>query len=645
MLSYFRRLVRSRVGVVVTFIFLVLIALAFAAGDVSNMLPDSGVTGNQVAKVGDQAIGEAELQKRVQADLAAARREQPTMDVAQYLAAGGLESSLERMINGIALAEFARENGMRAGKQAIDGAIASQPGLQGPDGQFSQALYERVLRENRISAAELRTDVAGEILTRQLVAPTIGASQVPETLARPYASLLLERRQGLVGFVPASAARPAAPTDAEVAEYYRRNVARYSLPERRIARYVTVTPATLGGQIEPTEEELRTAYAADASKYAATQTRTITQVIVADQAAATRLAQQVKGGTAIAAAARALGLEPSSFTRVSKDELAQQTAPAVADAAFGATKGSIGGPVRSGLGFHVFRVDDVADVPARSFDQMRSELATQVRERKRLEGLSALHDAMDDSFGDGATLEEVASERRLQVQRGAPVTATGRNPGAPDDVGVPQPVAAAVFAAEEGDDPVLVPLGEDGSFAAVALDSRVPAAAIPLAQVRSRVTADLAAERGAAAARKVAERVLAAVNGGTPLRQALASTGLKLPSVETVSSSRAQIVQSGQRVPAALALMFSMAPKRAKLLAAPRNEGWFVVYLDAIQEGDASKNAAAIATMRRELGSYVGREYIEQFVTAARRALGETRNAGALDRVRQDLAGGGTPAR
>src|SRR3546814_5111820 len=44
-----------------------------------------------------------------------------------------------------------------------------------------------------------------EIFARQLIVPTVGASQIPMQVALPYAALLLEKRQGHVGFVPATA--------------------------------------------------------------------------------------------------------------------------------------------------------------------------------------------------------------------------------------------------------------------------------------------------------------------------------------------------------------------------------------------------------------------------------------------------------
>lgn len=642
MLSFFRRIVHSRVGVVVTLLFLGMIALAFAAGDVTGLMGGQQITGSQVAKIGDNAIGEAELMRRVQSEMQVARREQPELTIAQYLGGGGLEATLERMVSGFALQEWADETGMKVGRRAIDGAIASQPGLQGPDGKFSQALYERVLRENRLGVEELRGDVARDIVTRQLIAPTAGASQVPAELAKPYASLLLERRIGSIAFIPASAANPPAATDAEVQQAYQRNIGRYTLPERRIIKFAAVNADSLAANTNPTDAEIRAAYAADATKYGARETRDVEQVIVLDKPGADRLAAAVRGGTALAAAARAAGLEPSSFTEATREALTQQTAKSVADAAFGATQGAVVGPVRSSLGYHVVRVTKVNTVAATSLESARAELETQVRQRKRAEALSNLRDGIDSAVVDGATFDEVASERRLRTNVTPPITAAGRLVGADGAKPgpVPTPIVQAGFAASEGDEPQLVPLDDKGGFALVVLERVLPPSPLPLAQVRDRVANDLRQERGAAAAKQVADRVVAAVSKGTALPQALAATGLKLPKVEAVDTTRAQIARVRQAVPPALALMFAMAEGRAKALAAPRNEGWYVVALNRIEAKDATNVPGAVQAVRREIGSLVGREYAEQFVGAIRRQLGESRNQNAINQARANLLSG-----
>lgn len=645
MLGFFRAIVKSRAGVVVTFLLLGIIAIAFAAGDVTNLSNGpGGITGNDVAKVGKVDVTAADLRTRAQEEVEAARQQQPTATVAQYLASGGLDRSLEGLITTTALAEFGREQGMVVSDRLVDGQIASIPGLQGPTGKFDVNLFRRLLAERRLTEAGVRQDIARGTLVAQLTGPTIGAAQLPRELALPYASLLLERRAGEIGFIPAAAvATGPAPTGAELQAFYARNAGRYRVPERRSLRYATVTADEVRARATPTDAEIARQYAADRDKYQPTEKRTIAQVVVADRAGADALAARVRGGATVTQAAQVAGLEASTLTGQTKAAYAGQTSPAVADSVFAAARGAVVGPVRSPLGYTVARIETVEQVAGRTLDQARAEIMTTLSERKTAEALAELRASLDDALSGNATFDEAVADAKLQPRTAGPLAQGAvdpMNPGAKPDPAL-VPLVAAAFSAEEGDEPQLVQIGTDGSFAIVAVGQVVPAAPRPLADIRDRVTADLVADRRRQAARRVAGEVLARVNRGTALGQALGQTGLSLPAVRPVSAVRAQLARAEGGAEAALALMFSMRQGTTKLLEAPAGAGWLLVKLDRITPGDASRTPAAVDAARGDIARGIGREYTEQFARAVRNAVGVRTDAAALARVRAELSGQG----
>ena len=643
MLGFFRRIINSKAGFVVTFIVLGVIALAFAAGDVSNLsLGSGGVASGDVAEVGDAHVTVNELRTRAQEEVQAAQQQQPTADMAQYLAAGGLDRSLQSMITATALATYAGEQGMVVSKKLVDGQIASIPGLQGPNGKFDEQIYRRLLADRRLTDARVRADIVREVLVQQLTGPTIGAAQVAPQLALPYASLLLERRAGQIGFIPTAAVPAgAAPTAQEVQSFYARNLSRYRVPERRVIRYALVTADAVKARSTPTDAEIQQAYTANRAQYQPTERRDVTQVIVFDQAGATALAAKVRGGTALAAAAREAGLEPTTIAATQKSAYAGQTSAAVADAVFGAAQGAVVGPVRGTIGFVVARVDKVEQVAGRTLAQARDEIVASLTTRKTADALADLRNTIDDGLSGSATFDEAVADAKIQAITTGPLAATGVDPLAADARPDPAlaPLVAAAFQAQDGDAPQVVQTAPDGSFAIVAVGQVLPAAPRPLADIRDRVAADFAADRRRQAARGIANAVLAKVNRGTPLAQALSQSGVAVPAPRPISASRAQLAQAQGGAEPALALMFSMAPNTAKTLAAPQGAGWLVIKLDAIQRGDASKNPAAITAARRDIGQVTGREYVEQLARAVRSSLGVKTDPTAIARVRADLQG------
>ena len=649
MLGFFRRIINSKAGIVVTFIVLGVIALAFAAGDVTGLRTNGagGMTADDVAKVGKTTLTAAELRARVQNEMETFRQQQPTLDMATFVTQGGLDGTLERSVTSLALDQFGADQGMVVSRRAVDGQIASIPGLQGPTGKFSPQIYQQLLQQRHLTDMQIRSDIARDTLAQQLIQPNMGATQVPQQLALPYASLLLEKRAGSIGFVPAAAmAKGAMPTDGEIAAFYQRNAARYTVPQRRVIRYAVITADAMKARATPTDAEIAAAYKAQAARFAPAEKRTIVQVVTIDQAGANAIAAKVKAGTPIADAARAAGLEASTQTDVTKPAYAGTTATAVADAVFAAAKGAVVGPIRGALGWTVARVEAVRQDPGKTLAQAHDALATELGKTKTLQALSAIHDSIDDSLGKNATFDEVIADQKLSPQTTPGVLQTGVDPDHPE--AKPDPtlaqVYAAGYAARDGDAPQLVQTGADGSFAVVALGRIVPAAPRPLAQVKAQVAADIQADRARIAARKVAGTVLASVNKGTPLQAALAQSGTALPPSRPIAASRAQLAANPQGVPPPLALMFSMAKRSAKLLEAPNGAGWYVIKLDTIVPGDAAGNQAMLLATRSDLARGVGREYVEQFAKAVRAQVGVKIDAAAVARVRAGLLGQGGSA-
>ena len=645
MLTVFRRLIYSKVGAVVAVLLLGVLALLMVGGDISSTRNQgfSALGGNGAAVVvGDTKVSPEELTERVQQQFAQYRQQNPQLTLPQFVAGGGFDATVQQLINGLALDQFGRGQGMEISKRAVDGQIASFPGLQGPNGQFDASMFRQVLAQQKITERNFRADIARSMLVGQLTAPLEKQTTVPLQLAMPYANLSLQRRSGTIAFVPSAAmATGTAPTDAELHTFYSGNVSRYTVPERRSLRIARVTADVVRARVTPSEADIAAAYRSDAAKYAATEKRAITQVVVLDQSSANSLAAKAKAGTSLAAAASASGLASSTKPALTKAALAGQTSPALADAVFAASQGSTVGPVRGGIGFIVARIDKVEQVAGKSLAQAQGEIATALTAQRTAQALSDIQGKIDDALGGNSTFDEVVKDNGLAAQVTAPLLQNGvdpERPATPDPALTP--LVAAGFGMAEGDEPQMVPTGADGSFALVALARVVPAAPRPLASIRDRVAADLRVDRASQAARKIAGQILARVNGGATMQAAWTQAGVRSEGPKPLSASREDVDREQGPSRAPLALMFAMAENTAKLLEAPGGGGWAVIRLDRIQQGDASRDQPRIAAVRQGFGQLIGREYTDQFARAARKAVGVTINKDVIAKAKAALLGG-----
>jgi peptidyl-prolyl cis-trans isomerase D len=193
-----------------------------------------------------------------------------------------------------------------------------------------------------------------------------------------------------------------------------------------------------------------------------------------------------------------------------------------------------------------------------------------------------------------------------------------------------------------GDDPVVETLPGDGGYVVMALGDVTPATPAPLAQIRDRVAADFTAKRADDAAKAAASAVLAKVTRGVPLQQAVREQGIAgAPAPTPLKVRRIQLAQLQGQVPAALQMLFSLTPGKSRMVAAPEGQGYFVVQLAKTTPGNALTQPGLITQTQGDLSRSAGEEIAVQFLTAAQKELGVSRNEAAIADARKRLLVGG----
>ena len=642
MLSVFRRIIHSKFGAIFAILFLGVIAAAFILGDVtSGQFGGASLSGGgTAAKAKGYKLTVAELQDRVQRVFENARRSSPELQIGEFFAQGGGAQVFDQLVQSLTLRAFADDQGMHISKRLIDAQIAQVPAFQDAAGNFSNDSFRALLARERLSEQALRDDIRREILQRQLLAPIGLGARPSENLVLPYASLLLEARQGNVAAIPAVAFLDNKdPTDAQLTDFYKTNSARFTIPEQRRIRYAVVDATRFAQAAAPSDADISAYYNQNKAAYAASQTRSVEQLVLPTEAGAKAIAAQVKGGKSLPQAAQAAGLSVSALEGQSRAQLTSATSKAVADAVFAAQQGELVGPVRGPLGFLLLRVTAVQDKPARPLSAVREEIVKTLRAQKEKQLLNDFTAKLEDQIADGGTFEEVAKDNGLTLETTPPLLATGKQVKdmayvAPADI---QSLVAPAFAMSADDDAQLVPITPDQRYALIAPGQIIAAAPPPLAEVKPLVQAQYKLNAGNQKAKALAEQIQAKVAKGTKLADAIAQAGVRLPEPQTLGGRRADIMRAEQRPPAEVSILFSMAEDSVKTLPISEGRGYFVVQLTKIERGDAKGNPQLLAQVRDQMGDVIGQEYGEQFERAVEKELGVTRNAKAVEQVRSAL--------
>ncbi len=195
MFAAFRRLSKSAVGTIIMVLFLLAILASFALADMSSV--GSGTIGSRsgaLAEVGDEEVTDRDLDRAMQRLLQQAQQQNPGATYATL--AGQIEPLLEQLINQATLLAFADDHGFVLSKRLVDAEIAALPQTRGLDGKFNEQAYAAFLQQERLSDGELRRLIAGALTERLVIAPAASDARVPLGMARTYASMLLEQREG-----------------------------------------------------------------------------------------------------------------------------------------------------------------------------------------------------------------------------------------------------------------------------------------------------------------------------------------------------------------------------------------------------------------------------------------------------------------
>lgn len=642
MLASFRSLSKSKIGTFLVALFFIMILVGFAISDLSNVGTGNigfGMGSSTLAEVGGEKVTDRDMSDAMQRRLQDARQENPEADYASIV--GDYDGILDALITSKVLSAFADKFGFHLSKRLIDAEIAQIPQTRGLNGQFNEQNYQAFLAQQRLTDAQVRQVISTGLLQRLLLAPVAANPRVPIGVATPYASMMLEAREGEAATIPVDLFKAGLnPSDNDLQIYYAGNRRRYMVPEQRVIRIARLGPEQVAN-VSASEQEIAAYYNANQATYGARQTRDLTQAVVPNQSAANGVAARARSGASLSAAAGA-NAAVSSLQGQTRDAYASVAGNAVAAAVFSAQSGAVVGPIQSDFGWVVVKVDSVKSEGGRTLAQARSEIAEKLTAEKRTQALEQLVTTIQDSVDEGRNFAEAAAQAKLQPTTTPLILANGTS-RVDADYRAPAELAPAIQAGFEiapNDPPEIITLPNNQGYALVSPAEVVAAAPAPFANVRDQVRTDWIEGQAQQRARAAAQAIAAKAGRGVPLAQAAREATVSLPAVRPVAARRMQIARATTPVPAPIRALFTLGEGRSRLIPDPQSRSLFVVKVNKIVPGNALLQPALIGQLQNELQNAVVQDYAAQFLTAIRREMDVERNEAAIQAQKQRIASG-----
>ncbi len=612
-------------------ILFIILVFSFAIWGVGDVVRNFGVE-TAVATVGGEKIELPEAQAAARREMARIARQlgnrfEPDENIRRAVAA----TALEQLISDRALRVEARRLGLVAPPETVRDAVFAIPGLRGPDGSFSRATLDTLLRQNELSEPQFLNVIAGDILRQQLAGAVRSGAAGPDAITAPLLAWLMERRIAEVVSIPlASIPEPEAPTEAQLRRYQENNPQRFSTPEYREVSIAVVSPAGLSREIEVSDAELQQAYEQRRNQFETGERRALRQAVLPTEEAARTLATTWRDGADFAAIEQAASAAGGSAADLGLLDRGTMPLPNVAEAAFTAAEGAITDPVQSPFGWHVLKVDRIEPATSRSFAEVRDQLRQEVAHDRALDLAYERANRIEDALAGGEPLDAVARRLGADVTT-ATIDSSGRSP-ANERVALPvgdterEALLRAVFAARQGDPARMTEMGD--AFVAIDLRAVTPPALRPFESVENEVRIAFLSDARRRAAEEKAAGLLAAIRGGKTMAQAAEEAGLTPQRIGPFGRNP----QAAAGIPPELIAPLFEAKANEPTMVETRT-GFAVAQVVQVVPFDPASDPLGLGRLRSEVEQSMQNELEEQFAIALRNRAGVQVNRTLLEQV------------
>ena len=529
-----------------------------------------GGTVRTVGSVGETDIGVRDYARALQTEIRAQEAEQGSalsFAQAQELQIDGIV--LSRLIAAASFEEEARVLGVSVGDANLRQQILEIPAFQGIDGQFDRDAYSFQLEQSGMNEAQFEEDLRSEAARTLLQNAVVSGVEVPSVYTDTLMQYIGERRaitwamldQGdlITGLV--------VPDDTDLQTYYQANEPDFTTPETKQITYAWLTPEMIIDTVEVDEDSLRRLFEERSEEYNQPERRLVERLVFPDRSAAeaalARISAQELGFDDLVEE-RGLRLADVDLGDVSLADLG----PA-GDAVFAAASGDVVGPLDTGLGPALFRINGVLQAQTTSFEEAEPALRDELAGDRARRVIDAQIDGIDDLLAGGATVEDLAKETDMQLGQ------ISWHPGMTDDIGAYDAFRAAAEDVTDRDFPEVIKLEDDGIFA-MRLDEIVAPKVQPLEEVREAVEAGWRSQAVAEALRAQVTPALDRLQAG----DSFADHGM----AQTTSLDVTRSAYQPDAPPDFIETVFGMDPGEVRLLD---GEGQlFVLRLDAVKPPD-----------------------------------------------------------
>ena len=334
----------------------------------------------------------------------------------------------ERAIN----AEVARSN-LTVSDSVLVKAIADIQQFRKPDGSFDKEGYYAALAAQGMTEPQFNARMRHDMAVQQLVGSIQQTAFAPRTVSNRLSDINDQEREVQEQLFPAAQyAAQVKVTDDMLKAYYDKNAALFQVPETVKAEYVVFNADAVEKSVTVSDAEIADAYNKNKARFTSGEKRNASHILItvkadakpAEDAAAKAKAQAVldevrKNPGDFAKIAKAQSQDPGSAELggdLGTIEKGVFPAKQVEDTIYSLKEGEVSGLVRSDFGYHIIKVTKLVPATQKSLEEAKPEIAAELKKTKMSSKYSELAETFSNTVYEQAdSLKPVADKLGLTI--------------------------------------------------------------------------------------------------------------------------------------------------------------------------------------------------------------------------------------
>ena len=412
------------------------LVIAFGIWGIGDIFRGFGLS--TVAKIGRTEISIDEFRVRYNDQLQQFGRQMGRPISAEQARAFGVEQQLlGQMIAFAALDERARQLRLTLSDAELTKRITENPAFRGLNGSFDQNVFLQRIRDSGFSEQRFVLEQRQGTLRRQLADAIGGEIATPQAAAAALERYGEEERS--IDYVTLDASKAGdipPPTPEALQAYFDGHKVAFRAPEYRKVLLMIVSQEELARGIEVSEDDAKRTYQDRLSRYSTPERRQVQQIVFANAAEAKAASERLGGGLDFVELAKERNLTEKDIDlgTVAKSDIIDQ---AVANAAFGLAEGAVSAPVAGRFGTAIVRTVKIEPGSTKAFAEVEADIKHDIAFDRAKAEVNKTRDRVEEEFGGGARLDEVAQTLKIPLLTIDAVDRSGRTPEGQPVTGLP----------------------------------------------------------------------------------------------------------------------------------------------------------------------------------------------------------------